>query len=116
MLRPGIVHRIDKDTTGVLIVCKNDQAHQSIAAQLKAHSITRKYYAIVHGNLKDDEGTVDAPIGRHPTDRKKMAEFCGDEVMARAKNYTFWYYEIHQEKAVLCKPLSLKNKGLTRNK
>ena len=50
------------------------------------------------------------------TDRKKMAEFCGDEVMARAKNYTFWYYEIHQEKAVLCKPLSLKNKGLTRNK
>ena len=73
VLRPGIVHRIDKDTTGVLIVCKNDQAHQSIASQLKAHSITRKYFAIVHGNLKKEEGTVDAPIGRHPTDRKKMA-------------------------------------------
>lgn len=73
VLRPGIVHRIDKDTTGVLIVCKNDRAHQSIADQLKVHSITRKYYAIVHGSLKEEEGTVDAPIGRHPTDRKKMA-------------------------------------------
>ena len=73
VLRPGIVHRIDKDTTGVLIVCKNDRAHQSIADQLKVHSITSKYYAIVHGSLKEEEGTVDAPIGRHPTDRKKMA-------------------------------------------
>ncbi len=72
VLRPGIVHRIDMDTTGVLIACKNDAAHRSIAEQLKVHSITRKYYAIVHGVIKEEEGTVDAPIGRHPTDRKKM--------------------------------------------
>ena len=72
VLRPGIVHRIDKDTTGVLIVCKNDRAHNALAEQLKEHSITRKYRAIVCGNLKD-EGTVDAPLGRHPQDRKKMA-------------------------------------------
>lgn len=71
--RPGIVHRIDKDTTGVLVVCKNDAAHNAVAAQLKEHSITRKYRAIVHGEIKEDEGTVDAPIGRHPTERKKMA-------------------------------------------
>lgn len=73
VLRPGIVHRIDMDTTGVLIVCKNDMAHNSIAAQLKEHSITRKYYAVVHGVIKEEDGTVDAPIGRHPTDRKKMS-------------------------------------------
>lgn len=73
VMRPGIVHRIDMDTTGVLIVCKNDRSHNSIAAQLKEHSITRKYYAIVHGVLKEDQGTVDAPIGRHPVDRKKMS-------------------------------------------
>jgi len=72
VMRPGIVHRIDMDTTGVLIVCKNDMAHNSIAAQLKEHSITRRYQAIVHGVLKEDEGTVDAPIGRHQTERKKM--------------------------------------------
>ena len=71
--RPGIVHRIDKDTTGVLAVCKNDAAHNAVAAQLKEHSITRKYRAIVHGVIKEDEGTVDAPIVRHPTERKKMA-------------------------------------------
>jgi len=72
VMRPGIVHRIDMDTTGVLIVCKNDMAHNSIAAQLKEHSITRRYQAIVHGVIKEDEGTVDAPIGRHQTERKKM--------------------------------------------
>ena len=71
--RPGIVHRIDRDTTGVLIVCKNDMSHNSIAAQLKEHSINRRYRALVHGNLKDDTGTVEGPIGRHPIDRKKMA-------------------------------------------
>ncbi len=64
VLRPGIVHRIDKDTTGILIVCKNDMAHQSIAKQLYDHSITRKYHAIVYGNIKEEEGTVNAPIGR----------------------------------------------------
>ncbi len=73
VMRPGIVHRIDMDTTGVLIVCKNDAAHNSIAAQLKEHSIVRRYQAIVHGKVKEDEGVVDGPIGRHPVDRKKMS-------------------------------------------
>lgn len=73
VMRPGIVHRIDMDTTGVLIVCKNDKAHNAIAEQLKVHSITRKYYAIVHGVIKDDSGTISGPIGRHPVDRKKMS-------------------------------------------
>ena len=73
VMRPGIVHRIDKDTTGVLIVCKNDKAHNCIAEQLKVHSITRKYHALVWHNLAEDSGTIDAPIGRHPVDRKKMA-------------------------------------------
>lgn len=73
VLRPGIVHRIDQDTTGSLIICKNDKSHNFIAEQLAAHSITRVYEAIVTGNLKEDTGSVDAPIGRHPTDRKKMA-------------------------------------------
>ena len=73
VIRPGIVHRIDMDTTGVIIACKNDMAHSSIAAQLKEHSITRRYQAIVHGVIAEDEGTVDAPIGRHPVERKKMS-------------------------------------------
>lgn len=71
--RPGIVHRIDMDTTGSLLICKNDRAHQILAEQLKEHTITRKYVAVVHGNIKEDTGTVRAPIGRHPTDRKKMS-------------------------------------------
>ena len=73
VLRPGIVHRIDMDTTGSLIICKNDMAHNHIAEQLKVHSITRKYRAIVHGVIKEEEGRVEAPIGRHPVERKKMA-------------------------------------------
>lgn len=73
VLRPGIVHRIDMDTTGSIIACKNDMAHNCIAAQLKAHSVTRRYQAICHGVLKEDEGVIDRPIGRHPTDRKRMA-------------------------------------------
>ncbi|WP_298837266.1 RluA family pseudouridine synthase [Clostridium sp.] len=73
ILRPGIVHRIDKDTSGALVVAKNDNAHNSLAAQLKDHSMTRSYLAIVEGVIKDDEGTVDEPIGRHPKDRIKMA-------------------------------------------
>jgi 23S rRNA pseudouridine1911/1915/1917 synthase len=73
VLRPGILHRIDKDTSGLLIVAKNDFAHRKLAQQIKEHSFTRIYEAVVHGALKDDAGTVDAPIGRHPTDRKKMA-------------------------------------------
>ncbi len=73
IMRPGIVHRIDKDTTGSLIICKNDIAHQNISAQLKAHTITRKYRAIVYGYMPDPEGCIDAPIGRDPKERKKMA-------------------------------------------
>lgn len=73
VLRPGIVHRIDMDTTGALVVCKNDLAHACLAEQLSKHSITRKYRAIVYHGIGEDEGTVDAPIGRHPIDRKKMA-------------------------------------------
>ncbi len=72
VMRPGIVHRIDKYTSGLLIVAKNDFAHTFLAEQIKAHSFTREYEAVVFGNLKDDEGTVDAPIGRNPNDRKKM--------------------------------------------
>ena len=73
VMRPGIVHRIDKDTTGSVLICKNDAAHQALAAQFAVHSIVRRYRAVVHGVLKNDEGTIDAPIGRDPSDRKKMA-------------------------------------------
>lgn len=73
VMRPGIVHRIDMNTTGVLVVCKNDNAHQFISEQLKVHSITRKYHAIVYNSFKAEDGRVEAPIGRHPVDRKKMA-------------------------------------------
>ncbi|WHX47646.1 RluA family pseudouridine synthase [Paenibacillus woosongensis] len=69
-LRPGIVHRIDKDTSGLIMAAKNDKSHASLAAQLKEHSVTRRYLALVHGNLSHDQGTVDAPIGRDPHDRK----------------------------------------------
>ena len=72
-MRPGIVHRIDKDTSDVLMIAKSDAAHNSLAQQLAVHSITRKYYAVVCGNIKEDSGTVDKPIGRSPKDRKKMA-------------------------------------------
>ena len=73
VLRPGIVHRIDKDTSGILVVAKNDMAHQGLAAQLKAHTMDRKYLALVHGVVLEPSGTVDAPIGRDPADRKRMA-------------------------------------------
>ena len=73
IMRPGIVHRIDMDTTGSVIVCKNDRSHNCIAKQLKEHSITRRYHAVCQGVLKEEQGTIDKPIGRHPTDRKKMA-------------------------------------------
>lgn len=71
-IRPGIVHRIDKDTTGSLIICKNDEVHLKIAAQIKEHSVTRKYVGIVAGNVKEENGTIEGAIGRHPTDRKRM--------------------------------------------
>lgn len=97
VMRPGIVHRIDMNTTGSIIACKNDKAHNSIAEQLKEHSITRRYHAICHGVLKEDEGIVDAPIGRHPTDRKKMAinqkngkrAVTHYKVLQRFKEYTY---------------------------
>lgn len=97
VLRPGIVHRIDQDTTGSLIICKNDYAHTFIAEQLKVHSITRKYVAIVHGNLKDDTMTIHTMIGRSLTDRKKMSVNCknGKEaitqcrVLEQLKGYTY---------------------------
>lgn len=73
VIRPGIVHRIDKDTSGLLIVAKNDTAHKGLAEQIKDHSFTREYRTVVVGNIKDDTGTIDAPIGRHPKDRKKQA-------------------------------------------
>jgi len=72
-IRPGIVHRIDKDTSGLLLVAKNDRAHVSLSEQIKAHTVHRAYQAILIGGFKEEEGFVDAPIGRHPTDRKKMA-------------------------------------------
>ncbi len=72
VLRPGIVHRIDKDTSGLLIVAKNDNAHRHLAEQIKEHSFTREYVTVVYGNIKEDSGTIDAPIGRHHVDRKKM--------------------------------------------
>lgn len=73
VLRPGIVHRIDRDTTGLLMVCKDDQAHRCIAAQLKEHTITRRYHALVKGRFQKEEGVIDAPIGRNPSNRLKMA-------------------------------------------
>lgn len=104
VMRPGIVHRIDKDTSGLLIIAKNDLAHKGLAEQIKAHSFTRIYEAVVTGNIKDDRGTIDAPIGRHPIQRKKMAVFNGSsltgssnvknavthyEVIARYRGYTY---------------------------
>ncbi len=73
VLRPGIVHRIDKDTSGLLIVAKNDEAHHFLAEQIKEHSFTREYEAVVYGRVKNDKGTINAPIGRHPVRRKEMA-------------------------------------------
>ena len=95
-LRPGIVHRIDKDTSGLLAVAKNDLAHVVLASQLKDHTMARTYECIVCGNLKEDSGTVNAPIGRHPTDRKKMCvtergskeAVTHWEVLARYRGYT----------------------------
>lgn len=94
--RPGIVHRIDKDTSGLLIVAKNDFAHQGLSAQLSDHSLCREYEAVVRGTLREDSGTVDAPIGRHPVDRKRMAVTYKNskravthwQVIARYRGYT----------------------------
>jgi 23S rRNA pseudouridine1911/1915/1917 synthase len=101
VMRPGIVHRIDKDTTGSVIICKNDAAHQCIADQLKVHSINRVYHAIVYGIIKEDEGFVDAPLGRSSADRKKMAvvniggkeAYTGYRVLKRFEEDGFTYIE-----------------------
>ena len=96
-LRPGIVHRIDKETSGLLLVAKNDAAHLSLSAQLQDHTLSRIYLAVVRGNLREDTGIINAPIGRHPTHRKKMAVTAANskpavthyEVLARFPGYTF---------------------------
>lgn len=95
-LRPGIVHRIDKDTSGLIIAAKNDRAHASLAAQLKDHTLSRIYEAVVYGRLREEYGTINIPIGRHPTDRKKQAVNVKNsreaithyEVIARYNGYT----------------------------
>ena len=96
VLRPGIVHRIDKDTTGLLIVAKNDKAHRSLGEQLQSKTVSRKYYALVHGVIEHEFGTIDAPIGRDPKDRQKMCVTASNskdarthfKVIERFKNYT----------------------------
>ncbi|MCK8058033.1 MULTISPECIES: RluA family pseudouridine synthase [unclassified Fusibacter] len=96
VIRPGIVHRIDKDTTGLLMVAKNNKAHESLSAQLKDHSVERRYYAIVHGGFSNDAGTIDKPIGRHPKNRLKQAvteinskhAITHYEVIERLQSYT----------------------------
>lgn len=101
-IRPGIVHRIDMDTTGSLIVCKNDESHIFIAEQIKEHSVCRRYRGIVCGNVKEDSGTVDAPIGRHPVERKKMAinqqngkrAVTHYRVLERFERYTYMEFEL----------------------
>ena len=101
-IRPGIVHRIDKDTSGLLIVAKNDFAHQALAAQLQDHTLSRVYECIVVGGVRDDSGTIDAPIGRHPKDRKRMAvvpdgrpAVTDFEVVARYRGYTHLRCRLH---------------------
>ncbi len=102
MIRPGIVHRIDRDTTGSLIVCKNDESHVSIAEQIRVHSVTRRYRGIVCGNMPEDTGTIDIPVGRHPVDRKKMAvnvrggknSVTHYRVLERFGRYTYMEFEL----------------------
>lgn len=96
VIRPGIVHRIDKDTSGLLVVAKTDAAHEQLSAQLKERKALRQYRCIVNGNIKNDDGTIDAPIGRNPNDRKKMAVVCGGRravthyrVLERFGRYTY---------------------------
>lgn len=91
VIRPGIVHRIDKNTSGLLMVAKTDAAHNDLAAQIKEHSFTREYRAVVCGRFKEPEGTVNAPIGRHPTDRKKMT------VIERNSKYAVTHYSVIEE-------------------
>lgn len=101
-IRPGIVHRIDMDTTGSLIVCKNDESHIFIAEQIKEHSVVRKYRGIVYGHVQEEEGTIHAPIGRHPIERKKMAindkngkdAITHYRVLEHFSNYTYMEFQL----------------------
>lgn len=95
VIRPGIVHRIDKDTSGLLIVAKNDRSHLDLAEQIKAHSFTREYEAVVCGRLKEPSGTIDAPIGRHPVDRKKMCVTDKNSRNAVTDYFTIQDYDKH---------------------
>ncbi len=94
--RPGIVHRIDKDTSGLLMVAKNDFSHTRLAEQIQAHTFTREYSAVVYGSFKTDSGTVDQPLGRHPTDRKKMAVLSGSPSARNAVTH-FWVVKRFQD-------------------
>ncbi len=120
-LRPGIVHRIDKMTSGLIVIAKNDMAHRALAEQMKTHEAHRTYYALVEGNIKEDTGTVDAPIFRHPTDRKKMAivkggreaithyevvERFGDFTLIRAKLETGRTHQIRVHMASIKHPVA----------
>ncbi len=102
VMRPGIVHRIDKDTTGALVVCKTDLAHQSLAEQLSVHSITRKYNAIVYNNLSEEEGTIKTYIGRHPVDRKKMAVVTKEKGKSAITHYHVLEHLNHQFNHIEC--------------
>ena len=119
-IRPGIVHRIDKDTSGLLVVAKNDRAHQSLAEQIKVHSAGRRYFAVVYGTPREQKGTVNAPIARHPIDRKKMAVLAGGreaithyEVLEQYAGYSYLTFlletgrthQIRVHMAHICHPI-----------
>lgn len=110
VVRPGIVHRIDKDTSGLLVVAKNDAAHESLAEQLKTHTVSRVYEALLVGNLKEDKGTVNAPIGRNPNDRKKMAVLKPSQGFARS---AVTHYEVIERYAGFCRVRCVLETGRT---
>ena len=110
VVRPGIVHRIDKDTSGLLVVAKNDAAHESLAEQLKTHTVSRVYEALLVGNLKEDKGTVNAPIGRNPNDRKKMAVLKPSQGFARS---AVTHYEVIERYSGFCRVRCVLETGRT---
>ena len=110
VVRPGIVHRIDKDTSGLLVVAKNDAAHESLAAQLKTHTVSRVYEALLIGNLKEDKGTINAPIGRNPNDRKKMAVLKPSQGFSRS---AVTHYEVIERYAGFCRVRCVLETGRT---
>lgn len=110
VVRPGIVHRIDKDTSGLLVVAKNDAAHESLSEQLKSHTVSRVYEAILIGNLKEDKGTVNAPIGRNPNDRKKMAVLKPSQGFSRS---AVTHYEVLERYTGFCRVRCVLETGRT---